>query len=75
MSVRSYLLFPIAGRSERLKARVGRIPGCELVPTPNPRVLAVVAEAPDIHGDEALRDAIEALDDVAALVLTFGELP
>jgi nitrate reductase NapAB chaperone NapD len=74
MAICSYLVMPEPGQADALRERLASIPGCEVVPAENAELLLLVTETADRAGDEALRDRLEALDGIQALVLTFGEV-
>ena len=74
MPICSYLALPIAGQADSLSARLGALPGCEVVRATNRDVMVVLTETRDQAEEEALRSRLEAVEGLSALVLTFGEI-
>jgi len=74
MAICSYLVIPRPGETETLRRRLGAMSGCEVTPAVNRDLLVLVTDTPDRAGEETLRDRIERLDGIQALVLTFGEV-
>lgn len=73
MAVCGYLVMSVPGAAAEVADRVAALPGCEVVRARAHDVLLLVTDAPDAES-VALRRRIEAMDGVAALVLTFGEI-
>jgi nitrate reductase NapAB chaperone NapD len=74
MPICSYLVVPEVGEVEAVRARLAALPGCDVVRAANRELLLLVTETPDAAGETALREQVERLDGVSALVLTFGEI-
>jgi nitrate reductase NapAB chaperone NapD len=74
MPVCSYLVIPQRGARDRLAERLSALPGCDVVPARNRDLLLLVTDTADPREDRVLRERIEGLDDVRALVLSFGEV-
>jgi len=74
MPICSYLVIPGPAGTRSLAPRLAALPGCEVVPAENAEVLILVTETDGSEADERLRREIESLEDVQALVLTFGEV-
>src|SRR5688572_27462319 len=74
MIICSYLVVASPGAASSLARQLGALPGCEVVPAVNRDVLLLVTESQDAERDDALRSRIAALEEVSALVLTFGNL-
>lgn len=74
MPICSYLVIPREGASEALAGRLASFPGCEVARPAGGEVLLLVTDTHTPREDEALRGRIEALPEVQALVLTFGEI-
>lgn len=74
MPICSYLVIPREGASEALAGRLARLPGCEVARPARGEVLLLVTDTDTPAEDEGLRGRIEALPEVHALVLTFGEI-
>lgn len=74
MPICSYLAMPVAGEAEGLSARLGALPGCEVVRATNRDLLLVLTETGSRDEEEALRSDILSTRGLAALVLTFGEI-
>lgn len=74
MPICSYLAVPVAGEVESLSERLGALPGCEVIRATNRDVLVLLTETSGNAEEEALRSELEAIEGLAALVLTFGEL-
>lgn len=74
MAICSYLVIPEAGATSAVAARLGALPGCQVARAENRDVLLLVTDTPGPAEDGTLRAALEAMDGVRALILTFGEL-
>jgi len=74
MAICSYLVIPRPGETDTLCRHLGALPGCEVTPAENCDLLVLVTDTPDRAGEERLRDRIQRLDGIQALVLTFGEV-
>lgn len=74
MAIRSYLVIPAPGEAGAARERLASLPGCEVLPADSAELLVLVTETADRRADDALRDRIEALDGIHALVLTFAEV-
>jgi nitrate reductase NapAB chaperone NapD len=74
MPICSYLVLSRPGRSQALAARLEARPECEVIQAQNADLLLLVTETEDLETDERLRAEIEAMGEVDALVLTFGEV-
>lgn len=74
MPICSYLAVPIPGHGESLSARLGALPGCEVIHATNRDVMVLLTETSGRAEEESLRSSLEAVEGLAALVLTFGEL-
>lgn len=74
MPICSYLVIPELGARDRLAERLAALPGCDVVPARNRDLLLLVTDTADPREDRVLRERIEALADVRALVLSFGEV-
>lgn len=74
MAICSYLVIPRPGETEALCERLTALPGCDVAPAVNRDLLILVTDTPDREQENLLRDRIEAMDGIQALVLTFGEV-
>lgn len=74
MGICSYLAIPRPGALSALQERLTALDGCDVVPSVNRDLLVVVTDSPDTEGERDLRERIEALDGIEALVLTFAEV-
>jgi len=74
MGICSYLVIPEPGERDTVRRRLAELPGCDVVAAVNHDLLVLVADSPDSAGEQALRDRIDGLDGVQALVLTFAEV-
>ncbi len=75
MPVCSYLVFPKPGRSAQAAASLARLPGCDVTGAEGHDVLVLVTSSTEDASEETLRGAIEAVDEVECLALSFGEVP
>lgn len=75
MPVCSYLVFPRRGRSTHAAAALSAIPGCDVSPADDRELLVLVTSSADAASEESLRAAVEAVEDVECLALSFGEIP
>lgn len=74
MAICSYVVIPARGAAETLIRRLAALPGCDVARATNRDVLLLVTDTSGPEEDEALRTALERMDGVRGLVLTFGEL-
>ena len=74
MGICSYLVIPEPGEGEAVCGRLAGLPGCDVLPAENHELLVLVADTLDAREEQALRDRVEGLDGVQALVLTFAEV-
>lgn len=74
MGICSYLAIPRAGQRDALARRLAALPDCEVLPSLNRDILVLVTDTADRSAERALRDRIESLDGIRALVLTFAEV-
>jgi nitrate reductase NapAB chaperone NapD len=74
MAVCSYLVIPEPGRAGPVAGRLAAIPGCEVTAAENRDVLLLVTESDGPEEEKALREELESVPGVMALVLTFGEI-
>lgn len=74
MAICSYVVIPQRGERDALCARLEALPGCDVVPSVNRDLIVLVTDTPDRDEETMLRDRIERLDGIQALVLTFGEV-
>jgi nitrate reductase NapAB chaperone NapD len=70
----SYLVFPRRGRSAHAAAALAAIPGCDVTPAESRELLVLVTSSADVASEESLRAAVEAVEDVECLALSFGEI-
>src|SRR4026207_2519475 len=66
MPIKSYLAYPVRGRSDELAAALRRLSGCQVFAAGNRDVLVLVTDTPHEAGDEALQGAPTALGRGAA---------
>ena len=74
MPICSYLVISEDGASRRVAGRLAALPGCDVVQAENRDVLILVTDTPGLEAESALRQKVEALDGIQALLLTFGEI-
>jgi nitrate reductase NapAB chaperone NapD len=74
MPVFSYLVIPSAGEMASVRARLSALPGCDVAEAENRELLVLVTESADLAAEAALRQEVENIDGIRALVLTFGEI-
>ncbi len=74
MPVCSYLVIPQRHSADDLATRLTELPGCDVVAACNRDVLLLVTDTPGPREDRALRERIEGMEEVQALVLSFGEV-
>jgi hypothetical protein len=73
MGIRGYLVLTEPGAAAATALRIAALPGCEALPAERHDVLLLVTETEDAADDGALRERVEAIGGVNALVLTFAE--
>jgi nitrate reductase NapAB chaperone NapD len=74
MAICSYLVIPQPGSAAALCERLSGLPGCEVVPALNRDLLVLVTDTADRDEENALRERIEGLDGIQALMLTYGQV-
>ncbi len=74
MPVCGYVLIPEADRGVEVCDRLSAMEWCEAVPAINSDLILLVTTTPDPASDRDLRDRLESLPGVDALLLTFGEI-
>jgi hypothetical protein len=72
MPIKSYLAYPVRGRSDELAAALRRLGGCEVFPAINRDVLVLVTDTPHEAADEALQGALADIPTLDALALVAG---
>jgi nitrate reductase NapAB chaperone NapD len=74
MAVCSYLVIPAEGRTDAVMARLGALPGCETARAENRDVILLVTDTEGPEQEKALRQQLESVDDVLAMIFTFGDI-
>jgi nitrate reductase NapAB chaperone NapD len=74
MAICGYLVFSETGAGPALSKRLAALPGCDVVPAKNRDLLLLVTDSQGVDEETALRERVEQLEGVSALVLTFGEV-
>lgn len=74
MAICSYLVIPEPGEAPAVRERLEAMPGCEVVPADNRDILLLVTDTADRGAEDALRDRIEELAGIQALLQTFREV-
>jgi nitrate reductase NapAB chaperone NapD len=74
MPVCSYLVIPEPGSTEAVIARLGALPGCEAVRAENREVILLVTDTAGPQHEAELRSAMDGIDGILTMVLTFGDL-
>lgn len=64
MPVKSYLLFPHAGRESDLFESLSLYPGCEVIPSDRKEVFVFVSETHSADEDEAILQKLESEKDL-----------
>jgi len=72
MPIKSYLAYPVRGRSDELAAVLRRLAGCQVFPAVNRDVLVLVTDTPDEASDEALQSALADVPTLEGLALVAG---
>ena len=72
MPIKSYLAYPVRGRSDELAAALRRLGGCQVFPAVNRDVLVLVTDTPHEAADEALQSALADIPTLDALALVAG---
>ena len=72
MPIKSYLAYPVRGRSDELAAALRRLGGCQVVPAVNRDLLVLVTDTPHEAADEALQSALAEIPTLGALALVAG---
>ena len=74
MSICGYLVLAEPGAAPALAGRLAELPGCDVVAARAHDVLLLVTDSEGAHDDAAVRERVERMEGVAALVLTFGDV-
>ena len=74
MAICSYLVFAEDGATAVLAERLTALPGCDVVRAERRDLLLLVTESATSAEEAALRETLEKVEGIAALVLTFGEV-
>ncbi len=74
MGICGYLVFTEDGATPALAARLTALPGCDVVRAERRDLLLLVTESTTADEEAALRETLEEMEGVSALVLTFGEI-
>ncbi len=74
MPICSYLVIPERGAARRVERRLTDLSGCDVTRARNRDVLILVTETPGLEEENDLRERIEAMEGIQALLLTFGEI-
>jgi nitrate reductase NapAB chaperone NapD len=74
MAVCSYLVIPAEDATDAVALRLSAIPGCEVTRAENRDILLLVTETDSTDEENALRARLEGVDDILAMVFTFGEI-
>ena len=72
MPIKSYLAYPVRGRSNELTAALRRLGGCQVFPAVNRDVLVLVTDTPHEAADEVLQGALADIPELEALALVAG---
>jgi hypothetical protein len=72
MPIKSYLAYPVRGRSDELEAALRRLSGCQVFAAVNRDVLVLVTDTPHEAADEALQGALADIPTMDALALVAG---
>lgn len=74
MPICSYLVIPERGAAREVERCLGEIPGCDVVRARNRDLLILVTDTPGLEEESELREEVEDLEGIQALLLTFGEI-
>ncbi len=72
MPVKSYIAFPRVGMKEQLIEVLKKTPHCEVMPALNKDVLVLVTDTADDQEEEALRQILYGIKELAHLNLVSG---
>ena len=74
MAVQSYLVFPEPGSLTSLSDTLAAMPECEIVPADNRDLILLVTDTPNPAEERALRERLDAMEQIRCMVLAFGEI-
>jgi nitrate reductase NapAB chaperone NapD len=74
MPVCGYVVLPRPGALEDAARDLRRIEGCEVFPAENDDLLLLVTESDSVQDDQELRQRVNGVPGIQALLLTFGEI-
>jgi nitrate reductase NapAB chaperone NapD len=74
MPVCGYVVVPGPGEADAAARAVSRIEGCEVVQAENREVLLLVTDTASEAEDRELRQRLNAVPGIQALLMTFGEI-
>ena len=74
MPVCGYVVLPRPGALEDAARDLRDIEGCEVFPAENDELLLLVTESDSVQHDQELRQRVNGVPGIQALLLTFGEI-
>ena len=74
MPICSYLVIPERGAVDSVEERLEALAGCEVARAENREILILVTETPGLEKENELRERVEAMEGIQALLFTFGEI-
>jgi nitrate reductase NapAB chaperone NapD len=74
MAVCSYLVIPAEGTTDTVMARLSALSGCEAARAENREVILLVTDTEGPEQETALRQQLDSVDDVLAMIFTFGDI-
>jgi len=69
MPVKSYILQPVKGTESQLIDAIGRLSGCELIPTERPDIYVLVTDTPRQDAEDELQMTLETMPGIGCLSL------
>lgn len=74
MPICSYVVFPEAGRGERVARSLGALEECQVEAAENREMLLLVTVTESPDEDRALRQRVESEEGIECMVMAFGEI-
>ncbi len=69
MPVKSYLVYPVAGKADELARTLRAMPECELIPATNHRLFILITDTPDERAEKALERRLLDVPSIQCLAL------
>ncbi|MDQ7029644.1 MAG: hypothetical protein Q9O62_07635 [Ardenticatenia bacterium] len=69
MPVKSYLVYPVAGKAAELARTLRAMPECELIPATNRHLFILITDTPNEQAEKALEQRLLGIESIQCLAL------